>query len=50
MKKKRPIEKIGYDLETLKRWKYSSTRETFDWLQTALEFSLAAKRGLTKKP
>lgn len=50
MKKKRPLEKIGYDIETLKRWKYSSTRETFNWLQTALEFSLAAQRALRKKP
>lgn len=37
------ITKIGYDIETLKRWKNSSTRAKLDWLDSALKFGKAKK-------
>jgi hypothetical protein len=41
--KAKKIAKIGYDIETLKRWKYSSTRAKLNWLDSALKFGKAKK-------
>lgn len=41
--KKKTIQKIGFDQETLERWKKSSVKAKFIWLESALKF------GKTKK-
>lgn len=43
MKKTRQIEKIGFDIETLKRWKNCSTKAKIEWLDSALKFGKAPK-------
>jgi len=37
-KKTQSSKKHDFDLETLKRWKYSSTKAKLDWLEAALKF------------
>lgn len=41
--KKKFIEKLGFDKETLKRWKYSSTKAKLVWLDSALRFGKLKK-------
>lgn len=43
--KKKSIEKIGFDKETLKRWKNSSTKAKLIWLESALELGKGKKFG-----
>lgn len=40
---KKELEKLGYDVETLRRWKNSSTRAKLNWLDSALKFGKAKK-------
>lgn len=47
MNKKRTrekMEKIGYDIETLTRWKNTTVKEKLDWLDSALKFAKAPKK------
>lgn len=41
---KKKMDKIGYDIETLTRWKNATTREILDWLDSALKFAKAPKK------
>jgi len=41
--KKKTIQKIGFDPETLKRWKKSSVKAKFIWLESALKFGKMKK-------
>ncbi len=43
--KSKKFAKQNIDLETLKFWKYSSTKSTLTWLQDAIEFSNAARKN-----
>lgn len=43
--KKKFIEKIGFDKETLKRWKNASTKAKLTWLESALHFGKGKKFG-----
>lgn len=37
------LAKIGYDIETLKRWKNASTKAKLNWLDSALKFGKSKK-------
>lgn len=41
--KKKTIQKIGFDTETLRRWKNSSVKAKLIWLDSALKFGKAKK-------
>lgn len=41
--KKKTIQKIGFDPETLKRWKKSSVKAKLIWLESALYFGKQKK-------
>lgn len=49
LKDLRHLQQIGFDIETLRRWKYSSVKTKIAWLGAALEFAHAKKKILKRK-
>lgn len=43
------IEKTGFDVETLKRWKNASTKSKLEFLDDALKFASATRRQPNRK-
>lgn len=43
------IEKLGFDIETLKRWKNASTKSKFEFLDDALKFAAATRHQPNRK-